>query len=212
MHSKFFMFPKWQKESCKSPPFIGTKNVNLNLSIYLNSSMEESFLLKKSNLLGGSFSPHKCDSRIGDLLFLALTLPILKTLNPIIDCKAQEALVTDHNETEKDTWTKPRGRVEVGERGGFSWGGVVGWEEKAHNCNWITIKKLKLKKVIKLYRLKKKKQKRHYHKGGTCWGYTLRFVPATPLSSSDQVLLKGHPLKSKLPLTTFPLFPQLITL
>ena len=25
--------------------------------------------------------------------------------------------------TIKDTWTKPRGRVEVGEGGGFSWGG-----------------------------------------------------------------------------------------
>ena len=35
----------------------------------------------------------------------------------------------------KDTWTKPRGRVEVGERGGFSWGGVEGWGEKAYNCN-----------------------------------------------------------------------------
>ena len=35
----------------------------------------------------------------------------------------------------KDTWTKSRGRVEVGEGGGFSWGGVEGWGEKAHNCN-----------------------------------------------------------------------------
>ena len=33
------------------------------------------------------------------------------------------------------TWTKPRGRVEVGEGGGFSWGGVEGWGEKAYNCN-----------------------------------------------------------------------------
>ena len=24
----------------------------------------------------------------------------------------------------KDTWTKPRGRVEAGEGGGFGWGGV----------------------------------------------------------------------------------------
>ena len=24
--------------------------------------------------------------------------------------------------------------------GGFSWGGVEGWGEKAYNCNWITIK------------------------------------------------------------------------
>ena len=37
--------------------------------------------------------------------------------------------------TIKDTWTKPRGRVEVGEGGGFSWGGVEGWGEKAYNCN-----------------------------------------------------------------------------
>ena len=28
-----------------------------------------------------------------------------------------------------------RGRVEVGEGGGFSWGGVEGWGEKAYNCN-----------------------------------------------------------------------------
>ena len=35
--------------------------------------------------------------------------------------------------TIKDTWTKSRGRVEVGEGGGFSWGGV-GWRdgEKRH--------------------------------------------------------------------------------
>ena len=26
------------------------------------------------------------------------------------------------------------------ERGGFSWGGVEGWGEKAHNCKWLTIK------------------------------------------------------------------------
>ena len=26
--------------------------------------------------------------------------------------------------TIKDTWTKPRGRVEAGEGGGFGWGGV----------------------------------------------------------------------------------------
>ena len=37
--------------------------------------------------------------------------------------------------TIKDTWTKSRGRVEVGEGGGFSWGGVEGWGENAHNCN-----------------------------------------------------------------------------
>ena len=37
--------------------------------------------------------------------------------------------------TIKDTWTKSRGRVEVGERGGFGWGGVEGWGEKAYNFN-----------------------------------------------------------------------------
>ena len=37
--------------------------------------------------------------------------------------------------TIKDTWTKSRGRVEVGEGGGFSWDGVEVWGEKAYNCN-----------------------------------------------------------------------------
>ena len=37
--------------------------------------------------------------------------------------------------TIKDTWTKSRERVEVGEGGGFSWVRVEGWGEKAHNCN-----------------------------------------------------------------------------
>ena len=32
-------------------------------------------------------------------------------------------------------WTKSRGRVELGEVGGFSWAGVEGRGEKAHNCN-----------------------------------------------------------------------------
>ena len=27
-----------------------------------------------------------------------------------------------------------KGSVEVGEGGGFGWGGVEGWGEKAHNC------------------------------------------------------------------------------
>ena len=31
--------------------------------------------------------------------------------------------------TIKDTWTKPRGRMEAGEGGGFGWGGVEGWEK-----------------------------------------------------------------------------------
>ena len=37
--------------------------------------------------------------------------------------------------TIKDTWTKPRGRVEAGEGGGVAWGGVEGWGENADNCN-----------------------------------------------------------------------------
>ena len=40
----------------------------------------------------------------------------------------------------KDIWTKSRERVEVGEGGRFSWGGVEGWGEKAYNSNGITIK------------------------------------------------------------------------
>ena len=37
--------------------------------------------------------------------------------------------------TIKDTWTKTRGKVEVGEGGGFGWSGVEGWGENADNCN-----------------------------------------------------------------------------
>ena len=37
--------------------------------------------------------------------------------------------------TIKDTWTKLRGRVEVGEGHGFGRGGMEGWGEKAYNCN-----------------------------------------------------------------------------
>ena len=37
---------------------------------------------------------------------------------------------------------KTKGRVERGEGGGFTWGGVEGWGEKAYNCNCITIKKI----------------------------------------------------------------------
>ena len=33
--------------------------------------------------------------------------------------------------TIKDTWTKSRGRGEVGEEGEFGWGGVEGWGENA---------------------------------------------------------------------------------
>ena len=56
--------------------------------------------------------------------------------NSIMECKVQkqwEEGVT--GTTIKDTGTKPRGRVEVGEGGGFSQGGVEGWGEKAYNCN-----------------------------------------------------------------------------
>ena len=44
---------------------------------------------------------------------------------------------------------EPRGRVEVGKGGGFSWGGGEGWGEKAYNCNWITIK-IKKKESINI--------------------------------------------------------------
>ena len=37
--------------------------------------------------------------------------------------------------TIKDTRTKSRGRVEVEEGGGFSWGWVEGWGENADNCS-----------------------------------------------------------------------------
>ena len=37
--------------------------------------------------------------------------------------------------TIKDTWRKPRGKVEVGEGGGFGWGGVEEWGENTDNCN-----------------------------------------------------------------------------
>ena len=35
----------------------------------------------------------------------------------------------------KDTWTKPRWRVEEREGGGFGWGGAEAWGENADNCN-----------------------------------------------------------------------------
>ena len=37
--------------------------------------------------------------------------------------------------TVKDTWTKPRGRVEAGKGGGFGWGGIKGWGENVDKCN-----------------------------------------------------------------------------
>ena len=37
--------------------------------------------------------------------------------------------------TIKGTWTNSRGRVEAGDGGGFSWGGVEGWGENADNSN-----------------------------------------------------------------------------
>ena len=37
--------------------------------------------------------------------------------------------------TIKDTRTKSRGRVEVGEGGGTGWGGVEGRGENSDNCN-----------------------------------------------------------------------------
>ena len=37
--------------------------------------------------------------------------------------------------TIKDTWTKPRERVEAGEGGGFGWGGGEWWGGNADNRN-----------------------------------------------------------------------------
>ena len=37
--------------------------------------------------------------------------------------------------TIKDTWTKSRGRVEVGEGGGVGWGEGEWWGDNADNCN-----------------------------------------------------------------------------
>ena len=35
----------------------------------------------------------------------------------------------------KDTWTKSRGRVQMGKGGGLGWGGMEGWGENPDNCN-----------------------------------------------------------------------------
>ena len=37
--------------------------------------------------------------------------------------------------TIKDTWPKPRGRVEAREGVGFGWAGEEWWGENADNCN-----------------------------------------------------------------------------
>ena len=54
----------------------------------------------------------------------------------------------EYKYTIKDTRTKSRGRIEVGEGGGTGWSGVEGWGENADNCSWIKIKKLKKKNEI----------------------------------------------------------------
>ena len=71
--------------------------------------------------------------------------------------------------------------MERGEGGGFTWGGVEGWGEKAYNCNCITIKKNKKNKLKK-----KKKKKDHMEvkkkKGKAKQNMSLEQVPkgATP--------------------------------
>ena len=51
----------------------------------------------------------------------------------------------DYRNYYKGHMDKIKGEGGGGVGGGFSWGGVEGWEEKAHNCNRITIK-IKIKK------------------------------------------------------------------
>ena len=41
----------------------------------------------------------------------------------------------DNSKYYKRHMDKIRGRFEVGEESGFSWGGVEGWGEKAYKCN-----------------------------------------------------------------------------
>ena len=53
-------------------------------------------------------------------------------VNMMSRCK-ENALLGFSGTTIKDTWTKPRGRVEAREGGGFGWGG--GWGGNADNCD-----------------------------------------------------------------------------
>ena len=41
----------------------------------------------------------------------------------------------DYRNYYKGHMDKIKGRVEVGEGGALTWGGVEGWGEKAYNCN-----------------------------------------------------------------------------
>ena len=41
----------------------------------------------------------------------------------------------DYRNYYKGHMAKPRGRMEVGEGGGFRWGGVERWGENADKCN-----------------------------------------------------------------------------
>ena len=41
----------------------------------------------------------------------------------------------DYRNYYKEHMDKTKGRLDVGEGCGFSWGGVEGWGEKAYNCN-----------------------------------------------------------------------------
>ena len=54
----------------------------------------------------------------------------------------------------KDIWRKSRGRMKVGEGGGFGWCGVEGWGENADNCNRITIKIFLKEKEITNFEMK----------------------------------------------------------
>ena len=62
-----------------------------------------------------------------------ISFPLLFAVQPLKILFLKNYFIT--GTTIEDTWTKSRGRVEVGEGRGFGWGGVEGWGEKAHNCN-----------------------------------------------------------------------------
>ena len=106
--------------------------------LYSSSSHTEVFLV------GGQLSVRK------DSETQALSIQWLCSLGSWVLCIGLAARGRDrvekHMHFSADWSEVTPGRVEVGEGGGFTWGGVEGWGEKAYNCNWITIKIKKKKK------------------------------------------------------------------